>query len=366
MSARATAVVLSLAAAGCGKLGFDGVLSASLVTGSSTADLEVCGGQVQWSITDEAGAVLHSGRTEGAHCTKLEGLLIDRGASRIHARAASVTGGETVEIEEEMKPAWTLETTPAGVRVWVHRPEAMYRDPDAPVPVLVFFHGLGHSAGNNDALYSLASMPHDSGFLELFGGDAPGANPLRVDALVGLPFAMLAPNCLYTGSVPGITFSCGNWGGAPAVFDETMRHAGMSFGIDASRVYVTGLSTGGEGTVRTAIERADQIAAAIPVGSTRSDDPWQRANVCRASTVPLWLFHSDNDSGPTTPDNTRSYASTMNACVPPPTEAAQYDLGDWRFMGSGHGGWYEVYGDAHGMRNRGEASIYAWLLRHTR
>lgn len=375
-------------AAGCGRLGFDErAPSERLAVGAATADLEVCLGSATYWITSAPvadgwraetiadriaalppAAVLRTGHVaSGSWCTTVADLLIGPEQIQIHAYAVTDAQDGAVEATATMNPTWTRELTPGGVTVWVHRPEAMYRDPSVRAPALVFFHGWGHSTNVNIAGAGVDTMPRNSGFLELFGQDVAGANPPRTLDLVDQPFIVLAPNCVQGGMLGSTTIDCWGWASSDAIYDETIAYARAQFPIDDHRVYATGLSTGGEGAFRIAMTRPAQIAAAVPVASTLTDAQWLAGNACSAANVPIWAFHSINDGGDTAPSNSQYLIDTLNGCTPRPAEPAQLDLGDWRLStGEGHAGWTEVYGDQHGKTHGAFTSIYPWLLAHAR
>lgn len=376
-----------VAAAGCGRLGFDERgSSARLVVGASTADLEVCIGSGTYWITTAPvtggwrpatladriaalppDAVLHTGHVASeTGCATAAGLRIGPEQIAIHAYAIADAQDEAAEAAATMNPTWTRELTPAGVTVWVHRPEAMYRTPAASVPALVFFHGWGHSTNVNIDGAGVDTMPRDSGFLELFGQDLAGENPPRTPDLIDQPFLVLAPNCVEGGKLGAATLACWGWASSDVVYDETIGYARAHFPVDDHRVYATGLSTGGEGAFRIAMTRPGQIAAAVPIASTLSDAQWLAGNACNTVSVPIWAFHSINDGGQTAHSNTEYLVTTVNGCTPRPIEPAQIDLGDWWLQGQGHAGWLEVYGDMHGKMHGAFTSIYPWLLAHTR
>jgi poly(3-hydroxybutyrate) depolymerase len=386
---RIAGVAALLLVVGCGRIGFDDLrfddlLTARLVAGSSTADLELCGRQSTYWVTtapvlgewgpetldDRVAAlpVLHTGRTApGAPCTMISNLLIGPEQVAIYAYAVTDERDKVVEATATMMPTWTREVTEGGVVVWVHRPEQMYRDPSVAMPALVFLHGWGHATNVNDSGRGVATMPRDSGFLELFGQDIAGANPARTPSLVGQPFIVLAPHCVHGGSLGDAQIDCWGWASADRLYDETMQYARARFPIDDARIYATGTSTGGEGTFRLASMRPLEIAAAVPVASTYSSAQWFSARLCDAVDVPIWAFHSRRDtSNPSTLyTNSEQLVATLNGCGP--DQPARLDLGDWMSAdGNGHSGWLEVYGDTHGKAYDAFTSIYPWLLAHSR
>lgn len=382
-------VWVAVLASGCGRLGFgvdvpDAAITARLIAGASTVDLEVCGGAADyWIATAPVDGwdietleqrladvtVLHAGRAEAARgCVTISGLRIGPEQIAIYAYAMNASRDAAVEATAVMQPTWTRERTSGGVTAWVHRPEALHRGAAAPLPVLVFLHGWGHTSNVGHTMFSVDSMPRDSGFLELFGQDKAGANPPRAPGLVEQPFLVLAPNCENGMRIDAAApLDCWAWRSGAVVFDELLAYARAGFAIDERRIYVTGLSTGGEGTLRLASERAGAIAAAVPIAASHTPASWLAGELCAARAVPIWAFHSRNDNAPTTSGaQMAGVIDALNACAPPPGEPAQLDLGDWWTGADGHAGWLEAYGDAHGMRHGAHMSIYAWLLAHAR
>ena len=60
--------------------------------------------------------------------------------------------------------------------------------------------------------------------------------------------------------------------------------------MDSDRIYGTGLSMGGLGTLAIALEEPELFSAIIPVcGGAEMD------NIQRLSQLPIWLFHGDHD-----------------------------------------------------------------------
>lgn len=117
-------------------------------------------------------------------------------------------------------------------------------------------------------------------------------------------------------------------------------------GIDASRLYVTGLSNGGLGTW-DAIERwPDYFAAAAPIAG--AGDPSKAAVL---KNLPIWAFHGSAD--PTIPV---SGSRTMIAAI----EAAGGQPRYTEFAGQGHGVWPYVYSlNTSSLRVTG---FFTWLF----
>jgi predicted peptidase len=73
---------------------------------------------------------------------------------------------------------------------------------------------------------------------------------------------------------------------ALAVLEKVMRE----YGVDARRVYVTGLSQGGFGTWNMSLARPDLFAAIVPIAG--GGDP---AQVSKLALTPVWAFHAEDD-----------------------------------------------------------------------
>ena len=61
--------------------------------------------------------------------------------------------------------------------------------------------------------------------------------------------------------------------------------------VDSNRIYGTGLSMGGLGTLAIALKKPELFSAIIPVcGGAKMD------NIQRLNQLPIWLFHGDRDA----------------------------------------------------------------------
>lgn len=149
---------------------------------------------------------------------------------------------------------------------------------------------------------------------------------------------------------------------ALAALDRSMAE----FNADASRVYLTGLSTGGNGAWYLAYHHADRFAALVVVcgfvgeftGTTSGvhypaivpasvSDPFT-ALAQRVSRLPIWIFHGDAD--PTVPvEVSRRMASALKAIG----ANVQYT----ELPGVGHNAWDPAYD---------RADLVTWLFNQQR
>lgn len=101
--------------------------------------------------------------------------------------------------------------------------------------------------------------------------------------------------------------------------------------VDASRVYVTGISMGGYGTWDFILRRPDLVAAAMPVCAGVDE-----SCVARAKTVPIRIFHGGSDTVVPVVRGRRSFAAAQKAGL---------DVDYTEYPGVGHNSWEIVYAD---------------------
>ena len=149
---------------------------------------------------------------------------------------------------------------------------------------------------------------------------------------------------------------------ALAALDKSMAE----FSADASRVYLTGLSMGGNGAWYLAYHHADRFAALVVVcgfvgefiGTTSgvhypaivasgSSDPYA-AIARRVSRLPIWIFHGDADA--TVPVDV---SRRMTAAL----KAIGADVHYTELPGVGHNAWDPAYD---------RADLFTWLFKQKR
>jgi predicted peptidase len=135
----------------------------------------------------------------------------------------------------------------------------------------------------------------------------------------------------------------GNWD--VATLDRLLATLRKRYRVDASRIYLTGLSRGGYGTWDWAIARPDLFAAIAPVAG--------KADITQACTIkdlPIWAFHGDNDDI-VPPIGSFAMVEAVRTCkgaVPPRLTI---------YPGTNHGSWVPAYDDP---------ALYRWLLEQRR
>ena len=133
---------------------------------------------------------------------------------------------------------------------------------------------------------------------------------------------------------------------AVAALQQTMRE----FHVDASRVYLTGLSMGGHGTWYIAYRHAELFAAIVPICGWVRDFPMFRGSVPvvpgdsasvmttlaqHLGKVPIWIFHGEVDQ-----------VVNVNGSREPATalKAAGANVQYTELLGLNHNSWDAAYG----------------------
>lgn len=131
-------------------------------------------------------------------------------------------------------------------------------------PLIVSLHGIGESGSY------LPKLKNDG-------------LPKYLDGNVSFPFIVVAPQC------PSST----EW-----YYDRTdtlllklLDDVILRYPIDTNRIYLTGYSMGGIGTLDMAIRYPHRFAAILPI-AFRIEFGW---DVCRLASMPIWAFHGEQD-----------------------------------------------------------------------
>lgn len=130
-------------------------------------------------------------------------------------------------------------------------------------PLVIFLHGSGERGTD----------------LELVKKNGP---PKIVGAHPGSPFILVSPQLEQVEN--------NRWDAAK--LDALLADLRKTYRIDASRIYLTGLSLGGYGTWDWALKRPELFAAIVPVAANSEN---KAADPCVLKDMPIWAFHGDQD-----------------------------------------------------------------------
>jgi predicted peptidase len=198
---------------------------------------------------------------------------------------------------------------------------------DQKYPLLVFLHGGGELGSDNAS--QLVNFP-----IKLIGG----YNKLDYPAFV------IAPQCPASdswSSFPEYPSSRASVEPTQAtrLVIELIESLLAEYNIDPSRVYVTGMSLGGEGTFDIVSRRPDLFAAAVPICGI--------ADVERAADVKdvaFWIFHGEKDD-----INLVTYSKAMVEALQAVGASPKYT----EYAGEGHNVWVHAYS---------EPDLFPWLF----
>lgn len=202
-------------------------------------------------------------------------------------------------------------------------------------PVILFLHGAGErgSDGYFQTQVGLAS--------------AIRQNAAHFPAIAVFPQATAESS--WTGTVAQV---------ALMALDQTMRE----YQTDPSRVYLTGLSMGGNGTWYIAYRNPKRFAAIAPICGWISPVFWKAADpVVPADSgetysafgrqlrqTPTWIFHGEIDPVVPVDESRKAFAALQAARAP-----VQYT----EVLGTGHNAWDPTYGSP---------KFWAWLFAQRR
>ena len=187
-----------------------------------------------------------------------------------------------------------------------------YPDTGEMYPLILFLHGAGERGDNLD-LVKIHGIPK------------------LIDDGNSFPFIIIAPQCPDEGywDRPEYVRSL------ISLIKEIMK----AYAVDKTRIYGTGLSMGGLGTLAIAIKEPGLFAAIIPVCGGADLN-----KIVRINQLPIWLFHGDADSVIPVENSLSIYDA-----LKPINQHVFLTI----YKGVGHDSWTETYENE---------AVYEWLL----
>lgn len=157
--------------------------------------------------------------------------------------------------------------------------------------------------------------------------------PKILDGKNTFPFIVVSPQC------PSTTEWYYN-DGVQAKVNKLIDSVIARYPVDTNRIYLTGLSMGGIGTLDLAIRYPGRFAALIPI-AFRIEDGW---NLCAIKDIPMWAFHGEKDD--IIPfSKAQTVINILTVCGANPIFTSYSDLY--------HDAWTRTYNNP---------AIYDWLL----
>jgi predicted peptidase len=193
-------------------------------------------------------------------------------------------------------------------------------------PVILFLHGSGER-GNDGLVQTQVGIATQL-----------RTHPERYPAIVVMPQA--PPDSYWTGLPARM---------AMAALDKTLKE----FKTDPARVYLTGLSMGGNGSWYLAYRNPSRFAAVVPVcGWVKPFDDWSEkaetvvppedgpafeALARKLAKVPIWILHGEEDNAVPVNESRQAFTALTAAGA-----LVQFS----EFMGTGHNVWDAAYGSS--------------------
>ena len=215
--------------------------------------------------------------------------------------------------KKSSKEFLTSVTIPVSLEYFIYFP-SNYNDSNSNFPLVLFLHGAGERGD-------------DINMVERHG------IPKMINNGHEFPFITIAPQC------PGY-----QWWPEPvyvkaliSLVEETINN----YKVDIERIYATGLSMGGYGTLAIAKERPDLFSAIIPIcGGTDTTE------IQKLKNIPIWLFHGDSDE--VVPVENSKLIYDLLEPINPNIKITIYN-------GVNHNSWEITYNNV---------KIYEWLLKN--
>jgi hypothetical protein len=146
----------------------------------------------------------------------------------------------------------------------------------------------------------------------------------------------------------------------PTDMDAVFAYAKANYSVDPDRLYLTGLSLGGNTVWNyvSGVQQAAMLAAIVPIAGGELFESYGPL-VIELENLPVFAAANLND--PTVPSSyTIENVNNINAIVPHINPTAL----DTIYNASGHEGWTTTYNPANAMHNG--LNIYQWMLQYSR
>lgn len=201
------------------------------------------------------------------------------------------------------------------IRYLLHLPTAYATDNTNHWPFILFLHGRGERGTDVEIVRNIG-LPH------------------LLDEQPNFPGVVLSPQC------PDDV----RWPTQDANIIELLDTVLPTLRIDPQRVYLSGLSMGGEGTWYFGSRYPERFAAVVPVCARIPQVEGFPAYASRLKDTPLWAFHGDTDDTNPTDHTLQMVTAVRNAGGSPKLTI---------FPNTNHDCWGKVYNDA---------ALWEWLL----
>lgn len=189
----------------------------------------------------------------------------------------------------------TPNVTPANrIKFWMYTPPG---NDGTPAPLLINLHGQGQIGDNLNLLINQSS-------------DATPAYLIANSQWpASRPFIVVSPQLKRDLSIPNISDQ--DW--VASYIDEVVEYVRTQRNINPNKIYIMGLSLGGQGCMIYSAAYPNKVAAMIPMCG-RTDDIIQDGLACSLVNIPTWIFHGTEDIT-LNYRNATNMAAAINACT---------------------------------------------------
>jgi predicted peptidase len=194
----------------------------------------------------------------------------------------------------------------------VDLPQGYDADPGKRWPLILYLHGVGERGHD-------LRLVRESGLAGLI---AKGKQ---------LPAIVISPQCSLHNE----------W--IPQALSQLLDDVSAKYRVDPNRIYLTGISAGGDGIWGLALAYPDRFAAIVPIAG--EGDPMDAACI---KDIPTWAFHGEKDDI-VPPSSTIDMIEAMRRAGGHPHLTL--------FPDAGHDSWDQAYATD---------ALYAWLLAQKR
>lgn len=243
------------------------------------------------------------------------------------------TGGKHVRV--------TLGSNASPYGYYLYTPSG-YKTNGPKFPLLIFLHGAGEQ-GNSQT------------------------NPAALDLVLRHGPPKMIKSKTWNPKYPMVVVSAqthqGRWTAADV--KKLTEFAMKTYGVDTTRIYLTGLSMGAVGVWNeiSIYGKGSHITAAVPIAGQGVN---QIPRAQKAGHMPVWAFHGNNDTV-VKPDFDKAFVPIINAQIPAPPIKAKVTI----YPNTGHDSWTRTYdGTGRGKEDpkydRFTTDIYSWMLQYAK
>lgn len=222
----------------------------------------------------------------------------------------------------------TAKVTPGGTGYYEYLPPD-YSSNSNNYPIVIFFHGIGERGNGTTEIFKVANA----------------GPPKFVKNGYKFPFILISPQ---------LKTNYGTW---PTWYmDEVVEYVRSYLRVDASRIYITGLSLGGGGAWEYGYTFPQKVAALVPVcGGYNSTS---KACVLASNNIPIWASHGDKDT--VVPmARTVNMINAIKACLPAINPTPILTI----YPNVNHNAWDYAYRTDNSLHT---PNVYEWMMGFTK